>query len=62
MQDDITDATHWLIKEGIAKKEKICIVGASYGGYAATMATVKTPDLFACAVSFAGVTHLPKLA
>lgn len=62
MQDDISDATHWLIKEGIAKEEKICIVGASYGGYAATMATVKTPDLFACAVSFAGVTHLPKLA
>lgn len=62
MQDDISDATQWLIKEGIAKKDKICIVGASYGGYAATMATVKTPDLFACAVSFAGVTHLPKLA
>jgi dipeptidyl aminopeptidase/acylaminoacyl peptidase len=62
MQDDITDATHWLVKEGIAKEDKICIVGASYGGYAATMATVKTPDLFACAVSFAGVMHLPKLA
>ncbi|MFQ3251603.1 MAG: dipeptidyl aminopeptidase/acylaminoacyl peptidase [Glaciecola sp.] len=62
MQDDISDAATWLIKEGIANKDKMCIVGASYGGYAATMATVKTPDLFSCAVSFAGVTHLPKLA
>ncbi len=62
MQDDLSDATKWMIAEGLADPKKICIVGASYGGYAATMATVKTPDLFACAVSFAGVTHLPKLA
>lgn len=62
MQDDITDAAHYLIDEGIANKEKLCIVGGSYGGYAATMATVKTPDLFACAVSFAGVTDLLAIA
>ncbi|MBF7074462.1 S9 family peptidase [Glaciecola sp. MH2013] len=62
MQDDLTDATKWLIAQGTADPSKICIVGASYGGYAATMATVKTPDLFKCAVSFAGVSHLPKLA
>ena len=61
MQDDITDATHWLVKEGIAKADKMCIVGASYGGYAAMMATVKTPDLFQCAVSFAGVSNLKDL-
>lgn len=61
MQDDITDATLHLIEEGITDKNKICIVGASYGGYAAMMATVKTPDLYSCAVSFAGVSDLDAL-
>ncbi|MBF7074463.1 S9 family peptidase [Glaciecola sp. MH2013] len=61
MQDDITDATQWMIKQGYANKDKMCIVGASYGGYAATMASTKTPELFKCVVSFAGVTDLVKL-
>lgn len=61
MQDDLTDATQWLIDEKISTPDKICIVGASYGGYAALMGAVKTPDLFACAVSFAGVSNLKKL-
>lgn len=62
MQDDITDAAQYLIAEDIANENKICIFGASYGGYAAKMATVKTPDLFTCAVSFAGVADLKRLA
>lgn len=61
MQDDITDATKWLIKENIADPERICIVGASYGGYAAAMAAVKSPDLFQCAISFASVMDLERL-
>ncbi|QCZ95054.1 alpha/beta hydrolase family protein [Salinimonas iocasae] len=61
MQDDITDATNWMIEKGHADKEKICIVGGSYGGYAALMATVKTPDLFACAISVNGVSDLKYL-
>ena len=61
MQDDITDATQWLIDEKIADPNRICIVGASYGGYAAAMATVKSPDLFKCAISFAGVMDLQRL-
>lgn len=61
MQDDITDAAKWLIDEGIANPAKICVFGASYGGYVAKMATVKTPDLFTCAVSFAGISDLNKL-
>lgn len=61
MQDDIVDATEHLISQGIAHKNKICIFGASYGGYAAMMATVKTPDLYTCAVSFAGVSDLKAL-
>lgn len=58
MQDDITDAAQYLVNEGIADKNKMCIFGASYGGYAAKMAAVKTPDMFACAISFAGVSDL----
>ena len=61
MQDDLTDAANWLVEQKIANPNKMCIVGASYGGYAAAMAAVKTPDLFQCAVSFAGVTSLKKL-
>ena len=61
MQDDLTDAANWLVDQKIAKPDNICIVGASYGGYAAAMAAVKTPDLFKCAISFAGVTNLKKL-
>jgi dipeptidyl aminopeptidase/acylaminoacyl peptidase len=60
MQDDLTDAVLWATQQGIAK-ERVCIVGASYGGYAALMGVVKTPELYRCAVSFAGVSDLPDL-
>jgi dipeptidyl aminopeptidase/acylaminoacyl peptidase len=59
MQDDITDGVDWLVKEGIADPARICIYGASYGGYAAMMGVAKTPDLFKCAVNYVGVTDLP---
>ncbi len=58
MQDDLTDAAQYAIDQGIADPECICIVGASYGGYAALMGVVKTPQLFRCAVSFTGVSDL----
>lgn len=61
MQDDISDAAKWLVDEGISDPKKLCIFGASYGGYAAQMAAIKTPDLFTCAVSFAGVSDLERL-
>ncbi|XPF93023.1 alpha/beta hydrolase family protein [Colwellia sp. RE-S-Sl-9] len=61
MQDDVEDGTRWLIHEGIADKNKVCIVGASYGGYAALMGGIKTPELYKCIVSFAGVTDIEKL-
>lgn len=61
MQDDVEDGTRWLIDQGIANKDKICIVGASYGGYAALMGSIKTPELYQCAVSFAGVTDIEYL-
>lgn len=62
MQDDITDGVYHLIDKKLVDKNKMCIFGASYGGYAAAMATVKTPDLFKCAISFAGVSDLRLLA
>jgi dipeptidyl aminopeptidase/acylaminoacyl peptidase len=58
MQDDVTDGTQWLIDSGIADRNRICIVGGSYGGYAALMGAAKTPDLYRCAISFAGVSDL----
>jgi dipeptidyl aminopeptidase/acylaminoacyl peptidase len=61
MQDDIVDGTRWLIDNGIADKNRLCIVGASYGGYAALMGAAKTPDLYRCAISFAGVSDLRAL-
>ncbi|GGE81278.1 peptidase S9 [Pseudoalteromonas gelatinilytica] len=61
MQDDLQDAANWLVEEGIANKDKICIGGASYGGYAALMAVVKHPETFKCAASFAGVTDLERI-
>ena len=50
MQDDLTDATRWAIREGIANADRICIYGGSYGGYAALMGAAKEPDLYRCAV------------
>lgn len=61
MQDDVEDGTRWLIHKGIADPKRICIVGASYGGYAALMGAVKTPELYQCVVSFAGVTDVKAL-
>jgi len=58
MQDDITDGVKKLIADGIVDPKRICIVGASYGGYAALAGATFTPDLYACAVSFAGVSDL----
>jgi len=62
MQDDLEDAVKYLIDEKIADPNKVCIVGASYGGYAALMGATKTPDLFQCAISFAGMSDLVKMS
>jgi dienelactone hydrolase len=58
MQDDVTAGVKWLIDQKIADPKRICIYGASYGGYAAQWALAKTPDLFQCAISYAGVSDL----
>lgn len=61
MQNDVEDGTRWLIEQGIADPERICVVGASYGGYAALMEAARNPDLYQCVVSFAGVTDVAYL-
>ncbi|MDK2760140.1 MAG: S9 family peptidase [Sphingopyxis sp.] len=58
MQDDITDGVRWAVAEGIADPRRVCIVGASYGGYAAMWGIVKDPDLYRCAISINGVANL----
>ena len=58
MQDDITDATLWAIEQGYADKDKVCIHGVSYGGYAAMQAVVKEPDLYKCSIPDAGTYEL----
>jgi dipeptidyl aminopeptidase/acylaminoacyl peptidase len=58
MQDDVTDGVKKLIADGIADPKRICIVGGSYGGYAALAGAAFTPELYACAASWAGVTDL----
>ena len=55
MQDDLTDATHWAIQQGIADPHRICIYGASYGAYAALMGVAKEPNLYRCAIGYVGV-------
>ena len=59
MQDDITDAVKWAIEQKIADPNKICIFGASYGGYAAMMGLATTPELFRCGINYVGVTDIP---
>lgn len=61
MQDDISDSVKKAVADGIADPKRVCIVGASYGGYAALAGAAFTPDLYACAVSFAGVSDLPQV-
>ncbi len=58
MQDDITDGIQYLIEEGIADPERVCIMGGSYGGYATLAGMVFTPELYACGVNIVGVSNI----
>ncbi len=59
MQDDVEDSVHALVRAGMADPERVCIVGASYGGYAALTGGVRDPELYRCVASIAGVSDLP---
>ncbi len=58
MQDDISDGVEWLIQQGIADKKRVAIYGGSYGGYATLAGVTFSPDLYACAVDYVGVSNL----
>jgi dipeptidyl aminopeptidase/acylaminoacyl peptidase len=58
---DIIDGARWAVKQGIADPSKLCIVGWSFGGYAALLAATRNSDLFRCSVSIAGVSDLSML-
>ena len=58
MQDDLTDSVRWAIEAGITEEGRVCIYGASYGGYSALMSAVKEPDLYACTAGYVGVYDL----
>jgi len=61
MQQDVTDAVKHMIASGVADPARVCIVGASYGGYAALAGVTMTPELYKCAVSISGVSDLPEI-
>ncbi|MFZ1744023.1 MAG: prolyl oligopeptidase family serine peptidase [Pontixanthobacter sp.] len=56
MQDDLDDAMDWALAQGFADPARICVVGGSYGGYAALWAVTRNPERYRCAASWAGVT------
>jgi dipeptidyl aminopeptidase/acylaminoacyl peptidase len=58
MQDDITDGVKWAVEQGIADPKRVCIYGASYGGYATMMGLAKDPDLYKCGINYVGVTDI----
>jgi len=61
MQEDLEDAVAWAARAGIADPKRVCIMGGSYGGYAALMGIAKTPDLYRCAISLAGISDVARL-
>ena len=58
MQTDIADGARWAIAQGIADPRRVCIAGASYGGYSALMGLVNDPDLYQCGINWVGVTDI----
>ena len=58
MQDDLTDGVQWLVKQGVADPKRVAIYGGSYGGYATLAGVAFTPDLYAAAVDYVGVSNL----
>ena len=58
MQDDLTDGVAWAASKGYVDANRVCVYGASYGGYAALVALATAPDVYKCAVNFSGFTDL----
>lgn len=62
IHNDITDGARWLVERGIADPERLCIVGQSFGGYAALLGAARESQWYSCAASYAGPTDLMALA
>lgn len=60
MQDDLDDGMDWLAKQGTIDPKRVCIVGSSYGGYAALWGAIRNPERYRCAASFAGISDLKR--
>jgi dipeptidyl aminopeptidase/acylaminoacyl peptidase len=58
MHDDLIDGVNWLVSQGIADRDKIAIMGGSYGGYATLVGLTFTPEVFACGVDIVGPSNL----
>jgi dipeptidyl aminopeptidase/acylaminoacyl peptidase len=58
MHDDLIDGVNWAVEQGYADRERVAILGGSYGGYAALVGATFTPDLFAAAVDYVGISDL----
>jgi dipeptidyl aminopeptidase/acylaminoacyl peptidase len=58
MIDDIEDGVDWLVRDGVADRGRVCIMGGSYGGYAAMWAPIRNPDRYRCAISLAGISDV----
>jgi dipeptidyl aminopeptidase/acylaminoacyl peptidase len=58
MQTDLSDGVRYLAKEGIVDPKRVCIVGASYGGYAAMAGPTLDPGVYRCAAAYAGISDL----
>ena len=61
MQDDIDDGVKWLIDKGVVDAKRVCIMGASFGGYAAMWAATRNPEIYRCAISFAGISDVASM-
>lgn len=61
MQDDIDDGARWLAARGIVDARRACIMGISFGGYAAMWASIRNPDLYRCAISVAGISDVKQM-
>ena len=60
MQDDLDDGMDWLARQGTIDPKRVCLIGSSYGGYAALWGAVRNPERYRCAASFAGVSDLQR--
>jgi dipeptidyl aminopeptidase/acylaminoacyl peptidase len=58
MQDDLNDGVDWLVKEGTVDPKRVCIMGASYGGYAVLMGLARDSERWRCGIDYVGVTDI----